>query len=159
MRSSAIYYPQQGQGLVEYALVLVLVSVISIGVLAILGEQVQTAFCEIILVLGDEAPEVAACEAPRVTCSGLSNGATVTSPVFMEAIVRENKGPENIAQVEFYVDGTRVRTEYVYQYCLGGTDNCSAGQPISPGQRTIRAVARDKDGYEGACEVTVNVIN
>ena len=148
---------QQGQGLVEYALILVLVSVISIIVLAALGTQVQETFCDVLFSLGENAPNVEACEAPRVTCGGLSNGATVASPVFMEAIVRDNKGPENIQQVEFFVDGARVRTEYQYQYCLGGTDDCSQGQSIGAGQHTIRAVALDADGYEGACEVTVTV--
>ena len=42
-------------------------------------------------------------------------------------------------------------------YCLGGTDTCATGEPVSNGSHTIRAVARDKDGYEGSCEVTVTV--
>lgn len=148
---------ETGQGLVEYALILVLVSVVSIVVLAFLGEQVQTVFCDVLLSLGENAPEIAACEAPRVTCDGVADGSSVSSPLFMEAIVNENKGPENIKQVDFYIDGNHIRTEFQYRYCLGGTDNCSNGQYVPSGNHTIRAVARDKDGYEGTCEVTVSV--
>jgi len=43
---------EQGQSMVEYALILVLVAVIVIVVLIILGNQVQNAFCNITGALG-----------------------------------------------------------------------------------------------------------
>ena len=38
---------EEGQGLVEYALILVLVSVISIGVLTLLGTDIEAVFNEV----------------------------------------------------------------------------------------------------------------
>lgn len=35
---------EEGQGLVEYALILVLIAIVVIGVLTLLGEQVSTVF-------------------------------------------------------------------------------------------------------------------
>ena len=39
--------PERGQGMVEYALILVLIAVIVIAVLMVLGNQIQNAFCNI----------------------------------------------------------------------------------------------------------------
>jgi pilus assembly protein Flp/PilA len=38
---------ERGQGMVEYALILVLIAVVVIAVLVILGNQVQNVFCNI----------------------------------------------------------------------------------------------------------------
>ena len=110
-----------GQGLVEYALILVLVAVVVIVVAALLGDQIQNIYCDIVITLGDGAPTVPACEAPRVTCSGLGNGATVTGPINVEALVKDNKGTDvsNILRVRFYIDGTLRQTEFRPRYCLG----------------------------------------
>ncbi len=151
---------EYGQGLVEYALIIVLVAVVTIIVVSLLGEQVQSVFCDIVLSLGDSAPSIEACEAPRVTCLGVANGQTVTSPIVMEAEVKDNNGPESIRRVEFYVDGARRVTEYHYRYCLGrGDDPCGAypAHQLSSGSHTIEAVAYDADGYTGTCSVTINV--
>ncbi len=43
---------EQGQGMVEYALILVLIAVIVIAVLIILGNQVANVFCNIAGVIG-----------------------------------------------------------------------------------------------------------
>lgn len=43
---------QQGQGMVEYALILVLIAVVVIAVLVILGNQVQNVFCNVAGALG-----------------------------------------------------------------------------------------------------------
>jgi pilus assembly protein Flp/PilA len=45
---------ETGQGLVEYALILVLVSVVVISVLAVVGDQVGGAFCQVINLLSDD---------------------------------------------------------------------------------------------------------
>jgi pilus assembly protein Flp/PilA len=38
---------ERGQGMVEYALILVLIAVVVIAVLMVLGNQIQNAFCNI----------------------------------------------------------------------------------------------------------------
>ncbi len=43
---------EEGQGLVEYALILVLIAIVVIGVLTVLGEQVSTVFQNITTGLG-----------------------------------------------------------------------------------------------------------
>ena len=43
---------QQGQGLVEYALILVLVAIVVIGVLTTLGTRIEAAFGDIVGTLG-----------------------------------------------------------------------------------------------------------
>jgi pilus assembly protein Flp/PilA len=146
-----------GQGLVEYALILVLVAIVSIVIAALLGQQVQGVFCEIVYGLGSFGPSIPVCEAPQVSC--VVGSATVANGVFMEAVVADNDGPAGIARVEFYIDGaaTPNRTEYIFQYCLGGTDDCSAGQPMSAGGHTVRAVAYDVDGYSAECTVNITV--
>jgi len=46
------YLPQEGQGLVEYALLLVLVSVVVLGILMVLGPTVGNVFTDVINALG-----------------------------------------------------------------------------------------------------------
>lgn len=43
-----LYLPQKGQGLVEYALILVLVAIVVIVILALLGPAVGNVFSQII---------------------------------------------------------------------------------------------------------------
>ncbi|MEI6181324.1 MAG: Flp family type IVb pilin [Chloroflexales bacterium] len=38
---------EEGQGLVEYALILVLIAIVVIGILTLVGKQVNTAFSQI----------------------------------------------------------------------------------------------------------------
>ncbi len=53
--------PKKGQGLVEYALIMVLVSTVSLAVLVTLGKSVQNTFyntsSELIKITGDYMPE------------------------------------------------------------------------------------------------------
>lgn len=148
---------EHGQGLVEYALILVLVAVVTIVIVGLLGEQIQVIFCDIVLSLGDSAPEIEACEAPRVVCSGASNGQVFNGGVPLEGIVTDNNGPESIQRVEFYVDGNLRQTEYIYHYCLAGTDDPCPPRSLSSGTHTLEIKAYDTDGYEGTCSVTVTV--
>ena len=46
------FLTERGQGMVEYALILVLIAVIVIAVLVVLGNQVANAFCNITGALG-----------------------------------------------------------------------------------------------------------
>ena len=43
---------EQGQSMIEYALILVLIAVVVVGLLIILGNQVQNVFCNISGALG-----------------------------------------------------------------------------------------------------------
>ncbi len=47
---------REGQGLVEYALILVLVAIVVIGVLTTMGTRIQAAFQDIVGSLGGGAP-------------------------------------------------------------------------------------------------------
>jgi pilus assembly protein Flp/PilA len=49
----APFADESGQGMVEYALILVLIAVVVIVVLIVLGNQVQNVFCNISGALGD----------------------------------------------------------------------------------------------------------
>jgi pilus assembly protein Flp/PilA len=50
--SVAVRARQRGQGLVEYALILVLVAIVVIGVLTTMGTRIQAAFNDIVGSLG-----------------------------------------------------------------------------------------------------------
>ena len=43
----SFFAKEEGQGLVEYALILVLIAIVVIGILTLLGHQVSTVFSEI----------------------------------------------------------------------------------------------------------------
>ena len=49
-----LWLREKGQGLVEYALILVLIAVVVIAILALLGEQVSTVFSQIYSALGGQ---------------------------------------------------------------------------------------------------------
>lgn len=46
------FLTERGQGMIEYALILVLIAVIVIAVLMVLGNQVQNVFCNIAGAMG-----------------------------------------------------------------------------------------------------------
>ena len=48
-----LYLPnEEGQGLVEYALILVLIAIVVIASLTVLGPQVENVFCQVFTALG-----------------------------------------------------------------------------------------------------------
>jgi len=146
-----------GQGLVEYALILVLVAVAAIVILAVLGRQIQNVFCDALLSLGRNAPQVALCDAPRVTC-GVSSGAVIHNPVSMEIFVTDDDGLEGNITVETYLDAeTTPRIEYHYKYCFPTGDGPCGSMNLSHGSHTIRAIARDREGNTGECTTTFTV--
>jgi pilus assembly protein Flp/PilA len=153
--SSSQWVMGRGQGLVEYALILALVAIVVIGVLAAAGQGIQNVFCDILIKLGGTAPDIGACAAPRITLTGISNGATVTGPIVVEAIIQDNKGlGANIQYVRFYVDGVQVADEHIYRYCLGGGDaSCNSYTP-SCGTHTLHVVAADADNNTGEVSIT-----
>ncbi len=47
LRLRELFHREEGQGMVEYALILVLIAVVVIVVLIVLGNQVKNVFCNI----------------------------------------------------------------------------------------------------------------
>ncbi len=158
IRKGRLRLRERGQGLVEYALILVLVAVAAIVILALLGRQIQNVFCDALLSLGNNAPQVEACEAPRVTC-GIASGSTIRNPVSMEIFVTDDDGADAITSVQTYLDGVPYWTEYRYKYCFPSGDGPCATTNLSLGTHTIRAVATDTGGYTGECSTTFTVVN
>ena len=147
----------KGQGLVEYALILVLVAIVTIIVVALLGEQIQSVFCEALISLGPNAPDVQACAAPHVQCTGDTHA---TGPITLEAIVTDAQGDSTITHVEFYIDGSLSRNEDSPRYCLGGggaTCNTYNVSSLGSGNHTVTAIAYDNDGNTGQCSVNITV--
>jgi pilus assembly protein Flp/PilA len=149
---------EEGQGLVEYALLIVLVSIAIILVLGLFGDELGEIYSRILTGLQiTGAPEVS--DAPQVTCI-LHDGDASDGRINTEASVTDPNGNDTISRVEFFVDGHYVRTEYYYRYCLGccGTppDPCTDYNTsgLSPGQHTMLAVAYDEDGNTGQCTLT-----
>ena len=145
-----LHAAERGQGLSEYALVLVLVGIVVIVGLAAFGTRVQKTYCEIVYSVapGTKAPM---CEALEVNC--VKSG----SPFRLEAQVQDHVGEDNITKVIFYRNDTFRNEELHYHYCLDGGDS-SCGAYTGPwGEQTFKAIAYDADGNAGSCEVTVNL--
>ncbi len=177
-------FADRGQGLVEYALILVLVAIVVILVVGLLGDEIKGVFCNVVAELGDNPPDIAACqpappEAPpeeeeeeeersEVICMGVSNGQTVSGSIVFEAVINDVQGL-GTNYVDIFVDGLRDpfnpaggRREWVYHYCLRGPDSGCTGfdtHALSNGSHTIRAVAYWGDGTTAECSVTFNVDN
>ncbi len=148
---------ERGQGLVEYALILLLVGVVAIGVLALAGQKISEVFCDVVIKIGGTASDsIAACAAPRVT---ISVGNPHGNNYVIEGVVQDNKGgtQPNITSVKFYLDGSLYHEEFVYKYCMFGGDASCSSDDLSEGTHTIRVVATDADGNTGESSVTLTV--
>ena len=140
---------EHGQSLVEYALVLVLVAVVIIGILTIFGETLQDTYCRTLytLSLDPGASLASACKKPIIVV----HVNTATSSVLnLEAEVHDPDGSAGtIDKVEFFIDGVFVRTENAYRYCLGAGNATCNDQNISglaAGKHTVTMKAYDDDG-------------
>lgn len=149
---------ERGQGLVEYALILVLVAIVVIVALTTAGQKVRDIFCDIVVYLdASAAANQPACAAPRVTlvvALGAGSG-----KINVEAIVKDAQGANTISNVKFYLDGssTAAVQENQYRYCLGGGNASCSDYSLSSGSHTVRAVATDQDGNTGETTVSVTV--
>ena len=148
-----------GQGLAEYSLVLVLISIALVSVLMFFGEGVKEVYCSLThqLPFGVDQTETTSCNRPFIRPTLLDRG---PGYINLEAVVQDPDGdPDNpygaIAKVEFYMDsdgGSPVQTEYHYRYCLGaGDDPCSNYNIgyLTPGEHTVIIKAYDVDGHVG----------
>ena len=155
---------QSGQGMVEYAFILVLVSIAVILGLTVFGEETKGVYCDILHAVDSDAT----CDSGddegslQENCSGLSNGGTISGNFTLEGVVTDNIGSNDVTNVRFYIDGALYSTEANYRYCLnGGDSSCHPynSSALSNGTHTFRAVATDAEGNTGSCEVSVTVSN
>lgn len=136
--------PDTGQGLVEYALILVLVAVIVIAVLTLLGDEIGAVFCKITVSVGGDISGNTSCPNPVVNCIG---------GTYPEAEIFDDKGETNITEVQVFVNGSYWRSEYIYHYCIaGGNGPCASYNP-PPGTH-VTVIATDSDGNTGQCSMT-----
>ena len=148
-----------GQGLTEYAFILVLLALVSVGILSFVGQAVADQFCVLIVELSSSADLPSACSKPIARAGPVEQGPGYLN---LEVNVYDPDGdPDNpyaeIAKVEFYIDdtsGTPVQTEYHYRYCLGsntGINPCRNYDTdgLSPGPHTVIALVYDTDGNIG----------
>jgi Flp pilus assembly pilin Flp len=161
---------ESGQGLVEYALILILVSVAIIVVLSLAGKQIAEKLCDVVIQLGGTAPDsVTACRAPRITLEGIAGNETVSRYINVEAVIKNNHGlvtdyTAHSMHVDFYMGGVLVESETGWRYCLGGgTDGgpaCNDYDTIgmSSGQHTLHVVATDTTtGLTGETSINFTV--
>ncbi len=142
---------ERGQGLVEYALILILVAVVVILIASFFGDRVQKTYCKAAFSI-DPNIDAPFCVALDVSCNIVSN-----SPFRLEAQVTDNVGENNITNVQFYVDGIPRNNEVHYRYCLIGGDAACDPYTGSKGPHEFAAVAYDADGNTGKCTIKANV--
>lgn len=156
MNTKRFFSKEDGQGLAEYALILVLVAVAIIVILTLFGQSTKAVYCRTVHQLAPEADISSACQAPIVVPQLLNSGSNFIN---LEAIVYDPDGNQNkpyaaITKVEFYIDSNSspVLVEKAYKYCLGAGDNpCNNFNTsgLSPGPHEVIIMAYDKDGNIG----------
>jgi len=65
---------ERGQALIEYALILVLVSVVVLISLAVLGPRIQAVYCQVIISLRAEPPDVCETDTVVITRADYNSG-------------------------------------------------------------------------------------
>lgn len=151
------FLKEDGQGLVEYALILGLVAIAIIGIMTIFGEQAKNVYCRTVHQLAPDADISSACQAPIAIPHFIDKGPNFIN---VEVEIFDPDGNQNnpynaITKVEFYVDGKGpVKTEVEYRYCLGGnsgTNPCNnfSTSNLSSGKHKITILAYDTDGNIG----------
>jgi pilus assembly protein Flp/PilA len=159
MNPQNFYSKEEGQGLVEYALILVLVAVVIIAITTLLGETIKGTYCRTVHQLTPEADLSSACQAPIAMPKLVDSGSNYIN---VEVDIYDPDGNQDdpygaITKVEFYVDSTDsnpIKTELSYRYCLGGnngTDPCLNFNTngYSSGRHKIYILAYDSDGNIG----------
>jgi hypothetical protein len=98
----------------------------------------------------------AAVTSEHLRITGLSEGATVSGPISVEAVPASHV--TGVAKIEFYVDGLASRTESVAPYCLAGDDStaCYRYDPtaLAAGVHSILAVMHYGAGLTATASVT-----
>jgi pilus assembly protein Flp/PilA len=159
MNTTYFHSKEDGQGLVEYALILVLVAVVIIAITTLLGESIKGTYCRTVHQLTPEADLSSACLAPIAMPQSTSSG---PNTINLEVAIHDPDGNPNnpyaqITKVEFYLDNTEtapIQVEYYYRYCLSGNSGPNPCGPynisgLSTGQHKIHILAYDTDGNIG----------
>jgi pilus assembly protein Flp/PilA len=150
---------EEGQSLVEYALIIVLIAIVVIVVVTLFGSTLKDTYCSVVYQVVPGSDVSQACSKPIVIPMLLGQGG---GQINVEARIHDPDGdPDNpytaITHVEFYIDSTDsgpVQTEYAYPYCLGSNTsgnpclNYSTGS-LSSGPHTVIILAYDADGNMG----------
>jgi hypothetical protein len=144
---------ERGQGLVEYALILMLAAIVVIVVLGLFGERIRDFYCEAVLSIAPDV-DAPACDQLGVSCNLISVSG---NDVYMEAVVTDDQGPSDITEVKWYDNGSWVWTENQVKYCLGSGNSSCAKYTATNGSHTFSAVALDAEGHTGKCTKTVAV--
>lgn len=147
---------EKAQGLVEYALIMILVAMVVIAAAALFGQEVRASYCKIVVSV-DPSAEPPGCNQLAVAC--VIQG-TPPGNLTWEASVDDSVGEDDVDYVQFYVDGTLAHSESRPRYCFISGD--SACNPFSPsmwgsGQHNLVAIAYDKEGNMGRCSTSITV--
>ncbi len=152
---------EEGQGLVEYALIIVLVAVAIIAIMTLFGQQTKGVYCRTVHQLTPDADLSSACQAPIAMPRMVDSG---PGYINVEVDIHDPDGNQYSAidRVEFYIDNTDsapVQTEYQYRYCMGGgpsnqpCNNFNTGG-ISAGRHKVIILAYDSDGNVGRSSIS-----
>lgn len=147
---------EEGQGLVEYALILVLVAVVAIVILALMGQTVESTFNCLVMTLN------AAQGSPIVGLSLIDSttDATIT-PVCGQTVdltglnghmsIRvDTKGTVGSVTINLTGPSPVTRTENVYPYSLfGDNDGDFAGGSLNSGDYSLTATAYSESNEGG----------
>jgi pilus assembly protein Flp/PilA len=147
---------EKGAGLVEYALILVLVSIVAIGALSLTGSRIQQIYCDVTEKLKNPgAGGSASGGGYNIRFGGISGCETIgpTGPVGKDIeLIVEPVPASGAVQVKFYFDGstTEYRTESISRYCLsgGGEPDCTSTNlsSLSAGRHTLKAALYNSSG-------------
>ena len=99
-----IRWKEKGQGLVEYALILVLVAVVVIGALVLLGPQINSAYSRVITALGGTVPHTYTITSGPTISSSYSSG-LCTYSLSMEVKITDGGSPVSGEAVSVSVSG------------------------------------------------------
>lgn len=159
MHYNRIVRREQGQSLVEYALVLVMVALVLIVVVTLFGTTLSNTYCRVMSQMFPDADLGSGqCATPQASARLLGSG---PGYINLEAVVTDPDGDSGnpygaITKVEFYIDstaGSPVQTEYSFHYCLGSGDSPSCNNfsinGLSAGSHTVIILVYDSDGNVG----------
>jgi|GEM_PF-723148 len=101
-----IQWQEKGQGLVEYALLLVMIAVVVLGVLILLGPQISNAYSRVVTALGGTVPHTyTITSGPTITANYNSGVDICTYRLTMSVRVTDGGSPVNGEAVSVNVSG------------------------------------------------------
>ncbi len=145
---AGLKHHEEGQGLVEYALILLLVGVVAIVILAAFGGTISNSFNCVVMSLDaiQGSPIVALTLADSTTDEPVSllcgQNVDISAINGHLTIIAETKGSVGSVTLQLNGPTTQSRTESIYPYSLfGDTDGDFTGGTLSPGDYSLTATA------------------